>query len=101
MGTTWRPIFLSLTRMLSSRTKAMVVENSRPSPDALSSGVEGGECRNFQRFGLILRCGRKPPSSHAPLAHIGDLGESCAGMMYSRLSTSSSVSGSLKRLRKP
>jgi len=36
IGTTCLPIFLSFTSTPSARTNAMVVENSRPSPEALS-----------------------------------------------------------------
>ena len=62
MGTMLRPMFLSLTSVVSMRTKAIVVEFSRPSAVASRSGLK---LSSFGASRLIVRrrrCGIEPPS---------------------------------------
>jgi hypothetical protein len=47
IGTTRLPMCLSRSRMFSMRTKAIVVDISRPSPDALSSASKARQRRHL------------------------------------------------------
>jgi len=99
MGTMCLPRCLSLSNTPSRRTKAMVVENSLPRPEALSrvSNVDSGGTSSGTA--LRRRAGMSPPSASRRSRMYLYSGESFAGLMYSSLSSCSSVSGSLKRSR--
>ncbi|MNL56568.1 hypothetical protein D3C87_1800710 [compost metagenome] len=58
MGTTCLPIFLSLSSVFRIRTKAMVVETSRPSPVALSSASNAASSGTGSASAFRRRLGR-------------------------------------------
>ena len=63
MGTTLRPTLLSFTRIDSMRTNAIVVEISRPSAVASSSGLNASSFGASRARLLRRRWGSEPPSA--------------------------------------
>jgi hypothetical protein len=62
------------------RTKAMVVENSRPSPEAFSWASKADERWRLQRRSLLPARRQKAAERHAPFAHVPDLRRLRAGI---------------------
>jgi hypothetical protein len=60
--------------MFMMRTMAIVVDNSRPSPEAFNSAAEGFERRNGQRLGLAAALRQEAAEVHAALHHVLVLG---------------------------
>ncbi|MCY1465216.1 hypothetical protein D9M71_833330 [compost metagenome] len=58
MGTTCLPICLSLSSVFRIRTKAMVVDTSRPSPVAFSSASNADSCGTGSASAFWRRAGR-------------------------------------------
>ena len=99
IGTTCLPIFLSLARVESMRTKAMVVESSRlPLPLVRASkasrpGISSGSSS-------CLRSGRYPPNSLRRSWRYLSSSLSFSGQINGISSISASETGILKRSRK-
>ena len=100
MGTTLRPTCLSLSIMFMMRTMAMVVDSSRPSPDALSKASKDDRGGIANGSALRRRWGRKPPSAMRRSSMYLCSAESSGNFRYGRASISSSFTGSEKRSRK-
>ena len=79
MGTIRLPMFGSFTSPVSSRTKAIVVEISRPSAVASSSGLNGSTLAGSRLTLLRRRCGSGPPSFSRTSRRYFPSGESGAG----------------------
>ncbi len=99
IGTTCLPMLLSLSIVLRMRTKAIVVEISRPSVP-LSCDSKAASCGTSSAFDLRRRAGRWPPSSSRRFLRYLASGLSGSKRRNSIFSICSSVSGSSKRVRK-
>ena len=99
IGTTFLPMALSFTSAVSMRTKAIVVEISRPSPVASSSGLNVSSLAASRLVLLRRRCGSGPPSFARTSRRYFISGESAAGLKYGISASLSSAIGMLKRSR--
>ena len=99
IGTTRLPKILSRITILSSRTKAIVVDISRPSLVASKSGAKVSKAGTGKLSALERRCGKYPPSSLRRARMYSNSGLPSANFTSGISSSCSSLTGISKRSR--
>ena len=100
IGTTRGPTFLSRTSCVRQRTNACVVEISRPSAVASSTGANASSAgAAIFSSAVRRRCGRKPPSARRRSCRYFISGEPASGLKNGTSSSLSSGTGMAKRSR--